>query len=287
MRRVLSKFILALSIGAGLSGCGVVNRFTGSSDSEFVKIEPVTAGSKVYDSKKSDDVLVRVKAALDDEAERMTQDEALELEYTKDDETHKVIKYSTRKLHDGNAYISKDIYTTLNDTDKEGHVVKYILSDNVTHTKEVIGSKAELMKMDWENGVSETGPSDIVNSEFKMILEKADIDNSEVSVVNKGGEDLYSVNSLIGIEDALNIIGLSPEAFGLSRDAIDDYKCTISVYADMEDYSIAGYDFNLSNFFERYYKNVDGIENYDVTLCKFTNAINYSDSYSEIDMVRF
>ena len=287
MRRVLSKFILALSIGAGLSGCGVVNRFTGSSDSEFVKIEPVTAGSKVYDSKKSDDVLVRVKAALDDEAERMTQDEALELEYTKDDETHKVIKYSTRKLHDGNAYISKDIYTTLNDTDKEGHVVKYILSDNVTHTKEVIGSKAELMKMDWENGVSETGPSDIVNSEFKMILEKADIDNSEVSVVNKGGEDLYSVNSLIGIEDALNIIGLSPEAFGLSRDAIDDYKCTISVYADMEDYSIAGYDFNLSNFFERYYKNADGIENYDVTLCKFTNAINYSDSYSEIDMVRF
>lgn len=287
MRRVLTKFILALSIGAGLSGCGVVNRFTGSSDSEFAKIEPVTEGSKVYDSKKSDDVLVRVKDALDDEAERMTQDEALELEYTKDDENHKVIKYRTRKLHDGNAYISKDIYTTLNDTDKEGHVVKYILSDNVTHTKEVIGSKAELMKMDWENGVSETGPSDIVNSEFKMILEKADIDNSEVSVVNKGGEDLYSVNSLIGIEDALNIIGLSPEAFGLSRDAIDDYKCTISVYADMEDYSIAGYDFNLSNFFERYYKNADGIENYNVTLCKFTNAINYSDSYSEIDMVRF
>ena len=287
MRRVLSKFILVLSIGAVLSGCGVVNRFTGSSDKEYTKIEPVTAGSKLYDSKKADDILVKVKAAMDVEAERMTQDEALELEYTKDDETHRVIRYITRKLHDGNAYISKDIYTTLNDADKEGHVVKYILSDKVTHTKEVIGSKAELSSMDWENGVSEAEPSEVVSSELKQILEKADIDNSEVRVVNKAGEDLYSVNSLMGIEDVLNIIGLSPEAFGLMRDKIDNYKCTISVYVDMEDYSIAGYDFNLSDFFNRYYENAEGVENCDVVLCKFTNAINYSDSYSKISMVKF
>ncbi|ETP72821.1 hypothetical protein UYO_1238 [Lachnospiraceae bacterium JC7] len=287
MRRVISKFILASLVGASLSGCGVINRFTGSSDSEFAKIEPVTAGSKIHDSKRSEDILLKVKSALDDEAELMTQDEALELEYTKDDEKHKVIKYRTRKLHDGNAYISKDIYTTLNDIDKEGHVVEYILSDRVTHTKEVIGSKSDLNKKDWEKGISVVEPSDIVNSEFKLILERADIDNSVVSVVDKGGEELYSVNSLIGIEDALKIMGLSPDAFGLSKDELGDYKCTISVYADMEDYSIAGYDFNLAGFFERYYEKAGRIENYDVTLCKFTNAINYSDRYSQIVMDRF
>ncbi len=287
MRRVISKVIIVSLLGASLSGCGVINRFTGSSDSAFEKIEPVTAGSKIYDSERSDDILLKVKTALDDEAELMTQDEALELEYTKDDGKHKVIKYRTRKLHDGNAYISKDIYTSLNDIDKEGHVVEYILSDKVTHTKEVVGTKADLNTIDWENGRSETEPSDIVNSELKMILDKADIDNSEVSVVDKGGEELYSVNCLIGIEDALSIMGLQSEAFGLNKDEIGNYKCTISVYADKEDYSIAGYDFNLSGFFDRYYKIADGLDNFEVTLCKFTNAINYSDKYSEIAMARF
>ena len=205
---------------------------------------------------------------------------SLELNYKIGEDEHKIIEYSRYKEHEGKVYIQKDINVKLNDDETEAHSVDYVL-DGKRYRKFVKGADSELADMDYTIYKDESEPSDLIDNGFSLIADKIEI--KKVDEKSIAGEKLYHVNGEVPLNVCGIVADVNMNTLGAIDEDMENVLCSIDIYLDEEDYSLAQVDMDLTKVLN---KSVIEKNKADVKLddLKFSSVMDYSDTFSIIPL---
>lgn len=280
MKKMLCAAVVAFSI-LSLVGCG----------KKGPKIEPGVSGTEIKDDSVKQETLEKFLAAIDNNITKMSVNRALELEYevtaegVETPETHVINKYIMTKYDGTSVFNRTDAFVTLNGEEKEGHKLEYLLQGKKRKSKEIVGTADDLNKYKWVEESIDINPDEFINHTKELILSKVNFEEYILTDdADVDGEMLYEISTLIDVNEALNILGISAAGIGLDTEKTAEEKCTIDIFFDKEDFSLARIRVNLTEVLANCYKLMEEAEKqYTAGKCEYSEAFNYDDQSSKIE----